>query len=262
MKSKSKAISTTGLDAGLHDGDISQGSHVIMVDNLNAMTTLGRPNVALNDASPEDRVTLVVPVIDCTGSRASQAAEMRLEFNNMIAAFKKSSVAATILVSPWLFRERNSELVQLNGFVHLDQVILLDTSNYDPDGFTGLYDALLVILANTFDYAKQLINDGYRVKVVMPIITDGEDNASAHGAASQVRQIVEELKRLEIFVVGIVAFGSGFAYNAADEMGIDRANVREFGMNDKDVRALFDLVSSSVIRQSQTQVGGSASFFN
>jgi hypothetical protein len=245
------------LDAALQDGDLSQPSHQILVENLNTLTTLGAQGISPEDLS-EDRVTLFVPILDHTGSRAHEADLMRSEYNKMLESLKLSSGKDSILVSSWLF---GTSSTLLHGFVSLDDAVRLDRSNYDPDGMTALYDGVLDAFTSTAAYAKTLLDQGYRVKVVIVVLTDGEDNASKI-LPSQVKKVAEDLLNMEIYVLALVAFGSGFAYDAAESMGFPKENVIEYGLDQRDIRHAFTLVSSSVIRQSQIQVGGSTSFFS
>lgn len=245
------------LDSALQDGDLSARSHAILVENLDTLTTLGAQGVAPEDLL-EDRVTLFVPIVDHTGSRSLEADLMRSEYNKMIDALKASSAKDTILVSSWLFGTSSS---LLHGFVALDDAVQLDVSNYDPMGATALYDAVLDVLTSTAAYTKTLLDQGYRVKVVIVILTDGEDNYS-NISPSQVKQVADDLLQQEIYVLALVAFGTGFAHTAADLMGIPQENVMEYGGDKRDIRHAFQLVSSSVIRQSQTHIGDSASFFS
>lgn len=245
------------LDTAFQDGNISKQSHQILVENLDPQTILGAQGVSPDDLE-EDRITLFVPIVDHTGSRADEAYLMRSEYNNMIEAIKESKLSHTILVSSWLF-DTTSKL--LHGFVSLDDAERLDTGNYDPYGMTALYDAVLDALTSVTAYAKTMLDQGYRVKIVLVVLTDGEDNSSVV-SPTKVKQVVQDLLNQEIYVMSMIAFGSGYANRAADEMGFPKENVIEYGQTQKDVRSAFQLVSNSVIRQSQTQVGGSTSFFN
>lgn len=248
---------STQLTSALSSGVISQGSHELLVENLDTVTTLGAQGVSA-DELPEDRVTLVVFLTDHTGSRWDQRDLMRSEYNRSLDALKKSKARDTILVSSWLF---GTSSTLLHGFVKLDDAVRLDENNYNPDGATALFDAVLDVLTSTVAYAQSLIDQGYRVKIVLPILTDGQDNAS-DAPASDVHRVITDLLGQEIYVPALVAFGTGYATTAAHDMGIPPQNVIEFGKDDKDIRSAFSLVSSSVIRQSQTQVGGSTSFFS
>ena len=245
------------LSSALADGDISQASHQIMVENLDTQVTLGAQGVSPDDLA-EDRVTLVVPIVDVSYSRKDEAGLMRSEFNAMLDALDKSKARETILVSSWLFDTR---VQLLHGFLSLDDAIRLDATNYNPDGSTAMYDAVLDVFTSTAAYAKTLTDQGYRVKIVIVVITDGEENAS-QATAMQVNQVAKDLLAQEIYVLALVAFGSGYAQAEAINMGIPDENVIEYGLDPKDVRRAFSLVSSSVIRQSQTQIGSSSSFFS
>ena len=244
------------LDSALQDGDLSAQSHAILVENLDTLTTLGAQGVAPEDLL-EDRVTLFVPILDHTGSRAHEADLMRSEYNKMIESLSQSSAKDTILVSSWLF-DTSSSL--LHGFVSLDDAVRLDGSNYDPTDMTALYDAVIDVFTSTTAYAKTLLDQGYRVKVVIVVLTDGEDNHSRI-SPNDVHKVSVDLLNQEIYVLALVAFGTGFAHDAAEAMGFPKENVIEHGLDQKDIRHAFQLVSSSVIRQSQTQIGDSASFF-
>lgn len=263
-KSKIKPVSKSQIKSGLDDanasGNLSNQAHGILVGNLATMDTFDVQHIDPDvlDESGEDRVTLVVPIIDETGSRAHQADLMREETNKMLDAFKSSSARDTILVSTWTFGERPK---MLHGFVPLGDAEKLTRSNYDPDGLTALYDSMLALLTITEEYANQLLQRGYRVKVVIPIYTDGDDNVSRPDSAAKVQAVIRDLMASEIYRIGIIAFGTGYAHDAAAAMGIAPEDVREFGSDEKDIRAGFGLGSSSVIRQSQTNIGGSTSFF-
>ncbi len=245
------------LNSALQDGDLSGASHQILVENLDTLTTLGAQGVSPDDLS-EDRITLFIPIVDATGSRWSEADIMRAEYNKMLDALQKSKASDTILVSSWLFGTRTD---LLHGFVPLADAARLDTGNYNPDGMTAMFDAILDVFTSTAAYAKTLLDQGYRVKIVIVPITDGEDNRSS-ATAQMVRQVAQDLLNQEIYVLAMVAFGSGYAQAEAANMGFPADNVIEYGDDAKNIRKAFQLVSSSVIRQSQTQIGDSTSFFS
>jgi hypothetical protein len=269
MKSKSNTSivpvdPNQSLQSALADGTLTPASHSILIENLDTQAIAGAQGVSADDL-PEDRVTLVVPVVDATGSRKDEAELMRVEYNKMLEALKISKGHDTILVSGWLFGMRNK---LLHGFVHLEDAVKLTVSNYDPDGMTAMFDCLLDVLRGAVSYAQSLIDQGLRVKVVIPILTDGEDNSSK-ADVSDVRTVVTDLIAREIYVFSMVAFGSGFAQRAAADMGFPPLNVIEVdatGQNDqqhaRDIRHAFELVSSSIIRQSQTAIGNTSGFFN
>lgn len=245
------------LDMALADGDLSATSHAILVENLDPLTVQGAQGVSPDDLA-EDRVTLFIPLLDETGSRFDEAGLMRSEYNKMIDALEKSKASETILVSSWLFGTSSS---LLHGFVPLEDSVQLDGGNYQPAGMTAMYDATLDVLTSTTAYAKTLLDQGYRLKVVIVLLTDGEDNSS-RSYSGDVRKVVEDLLDQEIYIFAMVAFGTGHAQSSASQMGFPSENVIEFGESERDIRHAFQLVSSSVIRQSQTQIGSQTSFFN
>jgi hypothetical protein len=244
------------LSSALQDGEITATSHAIMVQNLDTSITLGAQGVSPSDL-PEDRVTLFVPIIDMSGSRAHEAPLMRSEYNNVLDALEASSGSDTILVSCWTF---DTAPKLLHGFLPLKDASRLDQSNYHPEGMTALYDTVLDVFTSTTAYAKTLMDQGYRVKVVIVVLTDGEDNSS-RTPTRDVQTVARDLLDQEIYVLALVSFGTGFAHDAAKLMGFPSENVVEFGLGPRDIRHAFQLVSSSVIRQSQTTIAGTTNFF-
>ncbi len=254
----SKSLVTQSLDSALTDGDISPHSHAILVENLDTNTTLGAQGVPA-DSLAEDRVTLFVPLVDATGSRAHEADLMRQEYNKMLDALSESKARDTILVSSWLF---GTTPTLLHGFVGLSDAVRLDSHNYDPDGMTAMYDAVLDVLTSTTAYAKTLMDQGYRVRIVIVVLTDGEDNCSRPGADNKVAQVVRDLLITEVYTLALVAFGRGFALDAASAINFPSENVLENGGSERDIRHALALVSSSVIRASTAKVASAGGFFS
>lgn len=253
----SKALVTQSLNSALTDGDLSATSHQILVENLDANTLAGAQGVSPEELV-EDRVTLVVPVVDATGSMTSEAHVLRAEYNKMLDALSKSKARDTILVSSWLF-ETTPTL--LHGFVSLDDAVKLDDRNYSPGGMTAMYDAVLDVFTSTTAYAKSLLDQGYRVRVVVVVLTDGEDNSS-RTRASEIAQVAKDLLNTEVYTLALVSFGKGFAFEAAERMGFPPENVLEAGKSERDIRHALALVSSSVIKASTTQVASTGGFFS
>lgn len=240
------------------DEGLSAATTGILVNNLNGNTIAGAQGASVDDLTG-DEATLFVRVIDRTGSMLRHQRVVIDAANEQLDALENSKAADSILMSTWTFNERSS---LLHSYLPLGKVVRLDPNNYDPDGMTALFDATLDAITSAVAYAQSLIDAGIRVKIVIVIITDGEDNAS-HNTVSKVRTVIEDLLRQEIYTVALVAFGTE-GKHIATEMGIPDGNVLDENSDPSSIRRALGTVSKSVIRASQTIVGqqNSQSFFS
>jgi len=128
-----------------------------------------------------------------------------------------------------------------------------------PEDMTNLYDtvytALTDPLAGIIAYADSLRKSGIRIKVTVLVLTDGEDNRS--------RIDPSKIKALTSANEGcyfcLMAFGTGFAQQAARDMGFP--NVREYNATKGELRKMMGEFSKSQVRASQSIVAPNA-FFN
>jgi len=239
------------------DEGLSAAAAGILVNNLNATTIAGAQGTTVDDLAG-DEATLYVRVIDRTGSMQRFQQVVIEAGNEQIDALKGSKASDSILMSTWVFNERST---LLHSYVALDNAVKLDKNNYDPDGMTALYDAVLDATTSAVAYAQTLRDAGIRVKVVIVIVSDGEDNSSRNTVA-KVKTVVTDLLKQEIYTVAFVAFGTEGKRIAA-EMGIPADNVLDESADAHSIRIAMGTVSKSVIRASQTVIGQqSQSFFS
>lgn len=245
MTSKTKTQASQSIvDAGL-----SKAATAILVKNLSAKTIAGGQGVDPTDL-PEE-VTLFSVVLDETGSMQGNHSAVITAFDEMINALKDSKAADSILMSVWAFNERATRLV--HSYLPLDLVPVL--TDYDPDNGTNLFDATLDSITGLLQYEDDLAKAGTRTQSIVVCFTDGEDNAS-RSLASDVKTVIDGLIAKEKYVFSLVAFGQGFAKQTAAEMGFP--NVLELGSTPSDIRHAMGTVSKSVIRASQTKIGGTS----
>ena len=239
------------------DEGLSLPASSILVENLNALTVAGAQGASIEDLAG-DEVTLFCAVVDATGSMDPHRSEVVYAYNQMLDAVSESKASDSILFSSWMF---NTMPRLLHSYQTLDNVSKLTLSDYVPDDLTALFDATLHSLTSVVAYGQDLRNNGIRTKVVVVIFTDGDDNAS-RTRVEDVRVVVESLLKQEYYILALVAFGSGFAQQVANEMGIP--NFLEVNADPGEIRKAMGTVSKSVIRASQTKIdpSKSSSFFS
>lgn len=241
--------------AGGQDG-LSANTVGILINNLNPVTLAGAAGTSLSSLGSE--ATLYVRVIDRTGSMKRHAPIVIQAANDQLDALAGSKAADSILMSTFLF---NTSSTVLHSYLPLDKAVRLDDSNYQPNDQTALYDAVLNAITSMVSYVQSLLDTGMTLKVVMVVISDGEDNYSKH-SVSEVKSVIADLINQEIYTFAFVAFGSE-AHGIADAMGIPAKNVIESSADAHSIRVGFEEVSKSVIRASQSIVGATGnSFFN
>jgi len=233
---------------------------VIIVANLNNTSALAQVQHASASDLNGDQVTLILRILDRTGSLLRYKSEMIQAAQLNVDALRESKAGDEMLMSTWTFNAPDGFTV-VDGFVKLEDVTPLDDQNYDmqPEDMTNLYDtvytALTDPLAGIIAYADSLRKSGIRIKVTVLVLTDGEDNRS--------RIDPSKIKALTSANEGcyfcLMAFGTGFAQQAARDMGFP--NVREYNATKGELRKMMGEFSKSQVRASQSIVAPNA-FFN
>lgn len=233
--------------SGLQEDAVS-GLTGLSADTLGPAIAAGLGAVSIEDVSTE--VVLVVRDIDDSSSIEFEGnTQIVIDGeNDMIEALRGSNAAGTILVATVFF---NGGLVQ--PFVPLDQVLMLNNSNYHPSGGTPMYDSFSVCLGMMVAKSTELQNGGVAVRGVTRITTDGDDTGSRQ-RAHHVEPIVHGMLRTESHIVS----GMGIADGRTDfrqvfrDMGIAKRWILTPANTPSEVRAAYATVSRSVVNASQT----------
>ncbi len=237
------------------DEGLSANAVGILVNNLNATTMAGTQGTAVDDLAG-DEVTLLVEVIDMTGSMSIYQDAVIDAYNAHLRAIIASKAADSILMSTWLF---NTKSILRHGYMPIADVPTLDRKSYNPDNFTALYDAVIDAFTGIVAYGQSLRDAGVRTKIVVVVISDGEDNASRNSAAA-VAMVAKDLLQQEIYTLAFVAFGMN-GKSVAAQIGFPTSNVMDEKSGDSEIRKAFNTTSKSVIRASQAVIGGASQNF-
>jgi|GEM_PF-5575682 len=75
-----------------------------------------------------------------------------------------------------------------------DNIVLLNSSNYNPDGGTALYDTLESVLDNVYDEIAAIRkNDSKKAQLSIAVITDGEDLHSKRANTLTIKNLMQNL---------------------------------------------------------------------
>ncbi|MCU0512662.1 MAG: VWA domain-containing protein [Anaerolineae bacterium] len=236
---------------------LSHQSIDLMVQNLDGQAGLGCVGAQVDELNTDD-VTLLVVLLDASGSMDSVRQPVLEAFNELCRALMDSKSRDSILMSAWTFHDRPALLF---GYTPIDQVQDLTPAQYQPDGGTALFDAVLSGFTGIVGYGQDLRNNGIRTRSIVVVMTDGGDNMSASTAAA-VKTVAGDLIRQEFYTLAFVGLGDEKTFrHIADSMGFPE--VLTVANTAADIRKALHMISGSVIRTSTGQIApGTNSFFN
>lgn len=162
----------------------------------------------------------IVFIIDESGSMQGSNSDVIGGFNGFIDK-QKTENKGKITVSLYKF---NNLVTQVIGNKPAAKVRKLTTEDYTPSGFTALYDAIGQAIHET---DKQLSTQPEKQrpdKVMVVIITDGQENASKEFSATAIKSTISTHE--ELLNWSFIFLGSGLDnFQDAEAMGIkNRAN--------------------------------------
>lgn len=233
------------FDDAVTMGNLTPQAAQIMVANIDGNMLAGAGGAGIDSLATDD-VVLLQFLIDMSGSMGSVQMAVIKEINKLFKALRSSKVASSILVSAWVF---NTNPNLLFSWTKLEDVVDLTTKQYHPNGGTSLFDAAIQSLSSMSAYAHTLASSGLRVRGVNVILSDGADTSSSNSKAS-VKIIADNLIKQESNTLAFGGFGDlAFMKGLAQDMGYPAVWIND-SKTEKEIRALLELVSGSVIQGS------------
>lgn len=167
--------------------------------------------------------THIIAVLDRSGSMSSVQQDAIGGFNTFLETQKKLKAKATMSVV--LFDDQYEPLY--NGKdVDLSKVKELTTSTFVPRGSTALYDAIGKSINNyiaTFDKTPKSSRPD---KVLVIIVTDGEENASREYNQEKVNKLITDRKKNKWQFMFLCATEDAFKTGA--KLGVSAGNTFQF----------------------------------
>ena len=159
--------------------------------------------------------TEIICILDRSGSMGSIATETIGGFNNFIDEQKKVEGKARVT----LVQFDNVYEVVYEG-IKLKNVPVLDSDTFKPRGMTALFDAIGKTLTNQ---QKRIDDEKWADKVIVLILTDGEENASQEYNEQSVKVLTKEAQDKEWSFIYLGANQDSFS--AATKFGINTKSV-------------------------------------
>jgi Mg-chelatase subunit ChlD len=162
----------------------------------------------------------IVFIIDESGSMQGSNSDVIGGFNSFIERQKKEN-PGKITVSLYKFNDVVTRLINNKSAA---KVRNLTNEDYTPSGFTALYDAIGQAIQETSKQLSVLPEKDRPDKVMVVIITDGQENASKEFSATAIKLVISTHE--ELMHWSFIFLGSGLDnFIDAEAMGIkNRAN--------------------------------------
>lgn len=180
-------------------------------------------------------LTEIIIILDRSGSMASVAGDTIGGFNEFVA--KQKAVPGEARMTLVQF---DNEYEKVYEAISLSDVKPLDRTTFVPRGSTALLDAIgTTILAQGKRFDTASTKPG---KVVVAILTDGEENSSREFTREKVFALIKEQRDQwgwDFYFLG----ANQDAIRAAGDIGIARAQAVTYSANAKGVDAAFDVLS-------------------
>ncbi len=135
----------------------------------------------------KENFTEIICVIDRSGSMASIKDDAIGGFNTFLEDQKKLPGNATLTYAQF---DTEYEIVYENK--PLQEVPLLDDKTFVPRGATALLDAVGRTINSVGQRLDKMNKDSKPSKIVVAILTDGEENSSREFKKDQIKQLVEQ----------------------------------------------------------------------
>jgi len=197
--------------------------------------------------------THIICILDRSGSMSSVAQDAIGGFNKFLKDQKETEGEATMSVT--LFDNEYTPLYD-GKTIPLKDVQELNDKTFVPRGSTALYDAIGRTIARTKEEFNKMTSSEKPDKVLVLIVTDGEENASHEYNQNQIKGIISDMKKKDWQFIFLCSTED--AATRANSMGISFGNTFHF-INTSDGNAtLYTNISNATKLYRSATVGSAA----
>jgi uncharacterized protein YegL len=190
----------------------------------------------------KENLTEIVAILDRSGSMQELTNDTIGGFNNFIEEQKK--VPGEANVTTVLF---DDEYKILHNGINLQEVRPITLKEYFARGSTALLDAMGKTINDTGAKLNAMNEQDRPSKVIVLIITDGEENASREYSRASIKEMVE--RQRTVYNWQFLFFGANIdSFKVGNALGIPINHIADYSPTDggvKSVYAAMSLVSTS-----------------
>lgn len=185
----------------------------------------------------ENSITEIICIIDKSGSMDALKNETISGLNNFIKSQQAEESACNFSLVQF-----NQELSPTIVRRPIKQVATLQPNDYQPNGYTALYDALGITLKKAMETIFTLPAELKPNKVMVFIITDGLENASRHYSKAFVQDLISKLTTNNKWEFEF--FGANInSYAEAENIGVTREKANNWEFNKNGVDGMMNSMS-------------------
>jgi uncharacterized protein YegL len=252
MKAKSKKKATQGAKAGSKADPLKKKKATPKAKTKPKGKTSTKAKTKTSKKKAER--THILAIIDRSGSMGSVRKDAIGGFNTFLAAQKKLKDPATMNVV--LFSNYDKITPLYNGeILDVKDVAELTELTYVPEGSTALHDAMVQSMSNL----KLKINDmkpsKKPAKVLVLIITDGEENDSREYPKTKIDEVKKlvELRKKENWQFIFMCSTEDTALTG-EALGFSKGNVFQYTNDSVGNQAMFSAVATASTLYRSTSV--------
>ena len=157
----------------------------------------------------------IIFIVDESGSMQGSESDVVGGFNNYIQR-QRSETVGKVTVSLYKFNSLVSSVIVNKPIAKIKE---LNQTHYSPSGFTALYDAIGKAIQETDSQISSISEKQRPDKVLMVIITDGQENASKEFSSQSINTLIATHENLLNW--GFVYLGAGLKdFTDADALGL------------------------------------------
>ena len=185
-------------------------------------------------------LTELVFILDKSGSMGGLETDTIGGYNAMLA--KQQSVEGECHITTALF---DNHYALLHDRIDLKAVTPITEKEYQVGGSTALLDAIGRTIHKIGNAQRHTAEDYRAEKVMVVIITDGEENASREYSAEKIRQMIEHQKTR--YGWEFIFLGANIdAVETAGRFGIDADRAQNYHADSEGVELNFRVMSEAV----------------
>lgn len=166
-------------------------------------------------------------VIDESGSMAGSESDVIGGFNAYVEKQRAENPGA-VQVSLYKFSDTVSRVV---ANLPIGKIALLAESDYEPGGFTALYDAIGCAIRDADHEISGMDVEGRPSKVLLVIMTDGQENASKEFSSTAIKALIsthESMLGWDVVFLGadLTDLGDAEAIGVKHKVSSRKANLK------------------------------------
>jgi uncharacterized protein YegL len=201
----------------------------------------------------KDNLTEIVAILDRSGSMSSLVKDTIGGYNNFIAEQKNLPGEANITTV--LF---DDDYTLLHDRVDLKSVKPITDKEYFARGMTALLDAIGKTITDIGNKLNNIDEKDRPSKVIVLIITDGEENSSKEYSNEKIKEMIERQRK--VYNWQFLFFGANIdSFSVAGSIGINLNHAVDFSATKKGVVSVYAAMTGATALYRQT--GDIAEFF-